>query len=143
MATIRKPLMGIAAFAVAATLSACLPTSNNNYHGTVAGNAGVPLSTSSTPSVPAVPVTISGSGETVKTANLVAGGYTIAYQASSNCIIVTPVEADGSDGISAVSQCANGDAPVSGTTNFHATGRTTFHVYNTDGNWVLTFRPLE
>jgi hypothetical protein len=47
--------------------------------------------------VPAVPVTLTGSGEQVETANLVAAGYTITYQASSFTLVVQPVQADGSD----------------------------------------------
>ncbi|OBJ86506.1 hypothetical protein A5640_11110 [Mycobacterium asiaticum] len=105
------------------------------------GGAEAP-STVSTPAVPAYPVTITGNGEQVKTADLVAHGYTVSYQASSNCIIVTPVQADGSDGVSVVSKCASGNGAVSGTATYKGTGRTTFHVYNTDGPWTLTFNPL-
>jgi hypothetical protein len=137
---IRKPLaaVGIAATAV---LSACSPLPDTNYHGTVGGNA-APVSTFSTPSVPAVPVTISGSGEQVKTADLVAAGYTITYQASGHCLIAAPVSADGSDGPSAVNGCGPSGEPASGTTSYHATGRTSFHVWNTDGSWSMTFNPL-
>jgi len=99
--------------------------------------------TVSTPSVPAYPVTISGSGEQVKTANLVATGYTVNYQASSFTLIVFPVRADGSDGLYVVNAIgqdySNG---VTGTTTYRATGRTTFHVTNTQGPWSLTFTPL-
>jgi hypothetical protein len=141
--TIRKRLVVVSTAAAVAALSACSPISDkdNNYHGTVSGT-GAPTSTVSTPAVPAYPVTISGNGESVKTAELVAHGYTVTYQASSNCIIVTPVQADGSEGIAIVSECARGDAPVSGTTTYKSTGRTTFHVYNTQGPWTLTFNPL-
>jgi hypothetical protein len=31
---------------------------------------------------------------------------------------------------------------VTGTTTYHATGRTTFHVSNTERPWSLTFNPL-
>ena len=88
-----------------------------------------------------MPVTIRGNGKTVKTVSLVASGYTIEYRASSYCLAVLTVEADGSDGV-AVNECAQGDGPVSGTTSYHATGPTTFRVSNTQGNWSLTFTPL-
>lgn len=141
--TTRKPLAVLSIAAAVVALSGCTytPRADNNYHGTV-GGSGAPLSTVSTPEVPAYPVTISGTGEQVKTAELVAHGYTVTYQASSNCIIVSPVQADGSDGSSILSECARGDAPVSGTTTYKGTGRTTFHVYNTQGPWSLTFNPL-
>jgi len=137
--TIRTPLavVGIAA----AAISACSPIADRNYHGTV-GGADAPVSTVSTPAVPAYPVTITGSDEQVKTADLVAHGYTITYQASSNCLAVQPVESDGSDGVAVVNVCAHGDAPASGTTTYKGTGRTTFHISNTQGPWTLTFTPL-
>jgi hypothetical protein len=139
---IRKPLVGVVSIAAAvAALSACVPISDNNYHGTV--GAPTPISTVSTPEVPAYPITLSGNGEQVKTAELVVHGYTVSYQASSNCLSVESVRADGSDGDLVVNQCARGDTPaVSGTTTYRATGRTTFHVSNTDDQWSLTFTPL-
>jgi hypothetical protein len=138
--TLHKRLVVVSIAAATAALSACSPLPDNNYHGKVSGTAApTPISTVS---VPAYPVTISGSGEQVKTAELVATGYTVAYQASSNCLAVQPVQADGSDGVSVVNECAHGDGPVSGTTTYRGTGRTTFHVYNTDGSWSLTFTPL-
>ena len=48
------------------------------------------------------PVTITGTGEDVKTAELVATGYTVAYRASSWTLIVSPVNADGSGGPSLI-----------------------------------------
>jgi len=135
-------VVSIAAAAVAA-LSACSPIADTNYHGTVGGTAApTPISTVSTPLVPAVPVTLTGSGEQVETADLVATGYTVTYQASSNCLIVEPVQADGSDGVAVVNECARGDGSVSGTGTYRATGRTTFHVSNTEGSWSLNFNPL-
>jgi hypothetical protein len=142
--TIRKPLVVVSIAAAVAALSACLPTADKNYHGSV-GGAGAPVSTVSTPAVPAVPaypVTVNGSGEQVKTADLVAAGCTVTYQASSNCLIVKPVQSDGSEGIAVVSACGRGDDPASGTTTYRGTGRTTFHVFNTQGPWSLTFTPL-
>ncbi|MDP7707115.1 hypothetical protein [Mycobacterium sp. TY815] len=41
--------------------------------------------------MPAYPVSINGTGESVETAELVAHGYTINYQASSWTMIVAPV----------------------------------------------------
>ncbi len=145
--TIRKPLVVVVVVSIAAAvaaLSACTytPTTDNNYHGTVSGT-GAPLSTVATPAVPAYPVTISGSGEQVKTADLVAGsGYTVAYQASSHCIDAVPVHADGTEGGTVIGGCAEGSDSASGTAVYHATGRTTFHVQNTEGSWSLTFTPL-
>jgi hypothetical protein len=135
--TIRKPLVGVSIAAAIAALSACSPIADRNYHGTVGGTE---APTVSTPSVPAYPVTITGSGEQVKTAELVAHGYTVSYQASSSCLIASPVQASGEDGPSFINQC--GDSPLSGTTTFRARGRTTVHVENTTGPWSLTFTPL-
>lgn len=139
----RRPLVVVSIVAGAAALTACSPMPDNNYHGTVGGNA-APVSTFSTPSVPAVPVTITGSGEQVKTVELVAGsGYTVAYQADGHCVDAVPVHADGTEGGTVIGGCSGGSGgPVSGTAVFHATGRTTFHVLNTDSSWSLTFTPL-
>lgn len=141
---LRKPLVGLVSIASAvAALSACTvaPTADKNYHGTVGSSA--PVSTVSTPAVPAYPVTISGTGEDVKTAELVAHGYTVTYQASSWTIIVKPVNADGSDGSSIINASGRDTSGgVTGTTTYRATGRTTFHVENTKGPWTLTFTPL-
>ena len=142
MMTKTMRMVGIAA--AVAVLSACAPQADTNYHGSVGATSGAALTpTVSTPSVPAYPVTISGSGEQVKTANLVATGYTVNYQASSFTLIVFPVRADGSDGLYVVNAIgqdySNG---VTGTTTYRATGRTTFHVTNTQGPWSLTFTPL-
>lgn len=126
------------AMIVAAAVAACVPATDRNYHGSVGGTE----ATSSTVSVPAYPVTINGTGEQVKTADLVAHGYTVTYQATSNCLIVSPVQSDGGDGVAVVNTCAHGDAPATGTTTYRGTGRTTFHISNTDGPWSLTFTPL-
>ncbi|MGO9508054.1 MAG: hypothetical protein ACLPXZ_12170 [Mycobacterium sp.] len=74
------------------------------------GGTEAPISTVSTPSVPAYPVTITGTGEQVKTADLVAHGYTVTYQASSAYLIVKPVLADGSEGTTMIN--AGGVLPV-------------------------------
>jgi hypothetical protein len=142
-ADVKIALVVVSIAAAVAALSACSPIADTNYHGTVSGNAApTPISTVSTPSVPAVPVTISGSDEQVKTADLVAGGYTVAYQATSNCIDAVPVHADGTEGGTVLGGCGAGSDPASGTAVYHATGRTTFHVLNTHGSWSLTFNPL-
>jgi hypothetical protein len=140
-----KQLVAASIAAGVAALSACAytPTADTNYHGTVSGTeAPASVSTVSSPAVPAVPVTITGSGEQVKTADLVAGGYTVAYQASSYCIDAVPVHADGTEGGTVIGGCGETDVPASGTAVYHATGRTTFHVKNTEGSWSLTFTPL-
>lgn len=142
--TIRKPLVAVSIAAAATALSACTytPTADRNYHGTV-GTQAPSSSTVATPAVQAYPVTITGTGEDVKTAELVATGYTVAYRASSWTLIVSPVNADGSDGPSLIN--ASGEdtsGGVSGTTTYRATGRTTFHIENTKGPWTLTFTPL-
>jgi hypothetical protein len=140
--TIRKPLVVVVSIAApVAALTACTPVADKDYHGSVGGTE-ASSSTVATPAVPAYPVTISGTGEQVKTADLVAHGYTVNYQTSSNCLIVETVQADGSDGEAVVNQCGHGDDPASGTTTFRARGRTTFHISNTNGQWSLTFNPL-
>ena len=140
--TIRKPLVVVSIAAAVAALSACSPTGDKNYHGTVSGTE-APISTVSTPSVPAVPVKITGSGEQVVTADLVATGYTVTYQASSWTMIVHPVQADGSDGPTVINAMGQDTSSgVTGTTTYRGTGRTTFHVSNTKGPWSLTFNPL-
>ena len=92
--TIRKPLLVVSIAAAVAALTACTPVADKDYHGSVGGTE-ASSSTVATPAVPAYPVTISGTGEQVKTADLVAHGYTVTYQASSNCLIVAPVQSDG------------------------------------------------
>jgi hypothetical protein len=138
--TIRQPLVVVSIAAAVAALSACSPIADNNYHGTVGGTE---TPTVSTPSVPAYPVTITGSGEQVKTADLVAHGYTVQYQASSAYLIVKPVQADGSEGLAMINAGGgSSDGGVTGATTYRATGRTTFHISNTQGPWTLTFTPL-
>jgi hypothetical protein len=115
------------------------------YRVSFVGSTGavVPISTVSTPAVPAVPITITGTGEQVETVDLVATGYTVKYKASSFTLVVLPVQADGSDGMYVVDVIGQDTSRgVSGTTTYRATGRTTFHITNTDGPWSLTFTPL-
>jgi hypothetical protein len=103
----------------------------------------VASATSEAPKVPATPVTLTGTGEQVKTVELVDSGYTVTYQANSFCLIVSPVEANGDEGISIVNDCGSsiGDK-VSGTAVFNANGPVTLHIHNTDATWTLTFTPL-
>jgi hypothetical protein len=122
-----------------AALSACSPMIETAYHGAVASST----LTTTAPAPVAYPVTISGSDEEVKTADLVSTGYTVSYQASSFAMIVQPVMADGSPGMSVVNALGSDfNAGVTGTAIYRATGPTTFHVFNTHGPWTLTFTPL-
>jgi hypothetical protein len=88
------------------------------------------------PVVPRVPVDLSGSGESVQTANLERGGYTIQYTDTSGYLIVVPVNADGSDGGAIINAQEN-----SGVTNYHSNGPVTLHIQNGD-QWSLHFVPL-
>ncbi|MGA9674082.1 MAG: hypothetical protein WBR28_02130 [Mycobacterium sp.] len=85
---------------------------------------------------PAVPVTVSGSGEEVKTVNLERGGYTVQYTDTTGYLIVEPVERDGSTGVSIVNASS-----TSGVTTYASTGPVTIHVKN-GGDWSLQFVPL-
>jgi hypothetical protein len=127
----------IVAAIVGAALTGCTPI-DHDYHGAVAGNS----ASSEAPAthINAAPVTVTGTGESVKTVELESGGYTVNYTAASNYLIVAPVQSSGEDGPAIVN--ANGSNGVTGTTTFHANGRTTFHVSNTQGEWSLTFTPL-
>ena len=139
--TMRKLLVGAASIAAVAALGGCLPVADDgNYHGRVGSPS---TSIAFTPAVPAYPVTVTGSGEQVKTVDLVATGYTVTYRASTFTFIVQPVRVDGSDGpamVLAVGQ--DYSAGVTGTTTYRATGRTTLHISDTQGPWSLTFTPL-
>jgi hypothetical protein len=85
---------------------------------------------------PAVPVTVSGSGEEVKTVNLERGGYTVQYTDTTGYLIVEPVERDGSTGVSIINASS-----MSGVTTYASTGPVTIHVKN-GGDWSLQFVPL-
>ncbi|BCO56977.1 hypothetical protein MINTM008_23680 [Mycobacterium intracellulare] len=86
--------------------------------------------------VPAAPVTVSGSGEEVKTVNLEPGGYTVKYTDTTGYLIVEPVKRDGSTGSSIVNASS-----TSGVTTYASTGPVTIHVKN-GGDWSLQFVPL-
>lgn len=123
-----------------ALLTACVPIADKDYHGTVGGSG---LSTTAPEThISAAPITISGTGEQVKTVDLQSGGYTVSYTCASDYLIVSPVQSSGEDGAAIVNASGQSSSGVSGTANFHATGRTTVHVHNTDGAWSLTFTPL-
>ncbi len=94
------------------------------------------------PVVNAVPVTATGSGEMVQTIELVDSGYTVVYESADNCLIVEPVQADGSGGMSIINEC-NFDGVLTGTTIYDADGPVTVHVYNTNESWSLVFTPLQ
>lgn len=121
-------------------LTACAPI-DRNYHGSVPSIGGT--TTSVATHINAAPITITGDGEMVKTVDLQEGGYTVNYTCATNYLIVSPVQSSGEDGPAIVNASGRSSAGgVSGTANFHATGRTTVHVHNTDGAWSLTFTPL-
>ncbi len=94
-------------------------------------------STSTAVPVPTVPVELSGSGESVLTANLEPGGYSVQYTNTSGYLIVKPVNRDGSTGSSFIS--AN---ETSGVTTYASTGPVTLKIENTRGPWTLRFLPL-
>ena len=87
--------------------------------------------------VPSVPVDLTGSGESVQTANLERGGYTIQYSNSTGFLIVEPVNRDGSTG-GAIINAMNEN---SGVTSYASDGPVTLHIYN-GGQWSLHFVPL-
>lgn len=86
--------------------------------------------------VPRVPVEVSGSGDTVQTVDLEAGGYTVQYTNSTGYMIVKPVNRDGSTGLSII----NANDP-SGVTTYASNGPVTFQIENA-GQWSMRFVPL-
>jgi hypothetical protein len=87
--------------------------------------------------VPTVPVDLTGSGESVQTANLEQGGYTVNYTNTWGYLIVKPVNRDGSTGISIINA-----SETSGVTTYASTGPVTLQITNTRGPWTLHFVPL-
>jgi hypothetical protein len=87
--------------------------------------------------VPTVPVDLAGSGESVQTANLEPGGYTVNYTNTSGHLIVKPVNRDGSTGASIINA-----SETSGVTTYASTGPVTLQIENTRGPWTLHFVPL-
>lgn len=127
----------ITAAIVGATLVGCVPV-DRDFHGSVGGSSETPVTHIAGP-----PITIEGNGESVQTVDLQTGGYTVGYRATTFTLIVAPVLASGGDDspiINAISPDIHGTA--SGMTTFHSSGRTTFHVFNTQGAWALKFTPL-
>jgi len=128
----------IVAAIVGAALTGCIPV-DHDYHGTVTGSSDTSVATH----IHAAPIAVTGTGEAVKEVALESGGYTVNYTAASNFLIVAPVQSSGSDGPAIINAFGdNTGNGVTGTTTFHANGRTTFHVSNTQGEWSLTFAPL-
>jgi hypothetical protein len=91
---------------------------------------------------PRRPVTLSGSGVGVHTADLSAGGYTATWSAteSPGGFTAVPVNADGSLDYSPGRTIMSMD--TTGTLAFQATGPTTFQIGGAGGPWTLTFTPL-
>lgn len=87
--------------------------------------------------VPAVPVELSGSEDSVLTANLEPGGYTVQYTNTSGYLIVKPVNRDGSTGSSFINA-----SDKSGVTAYASTGPVTLQIKNSKGPWTLRFVPL-
>lgn len=94
-------------------------------------------STSATLPVPTVPVDLSGSGESVLTANLEPGGYTVQFTNTSGHMIVKPVNRDGTTESSFINT-----SDTSGVTTYASTGPVTLKIENTRGPWTLRFVPL-
>lgn len=91
---------------------------------------------------PRRPVTLSGSGVGVHTADLSAGGYTVTWSAteSPGGFTAVPVNADGSLDYTPGRTVISMD--TTGTLAFQATGPTTFQIGGPGGPWTLTFTPL-
>lgn len=84
-----------------------------------------------------MPVELSGSGESVQTANLEPGGYTVKYTNTSGHLIVKPVNRDGSTDLAIINA-----SETSGVTTYASTGPVTLQISNTRGPWTLNFVPL-
>lgn len=94
-------------------------------------------STSTAVPVPTVPVELSGTEDSVLTANLEPGGYTVQYTNTSGYLIVKPVNRDGSTGSSFINA-----SNKSGVTSYASTGPVTLEIKNSNGPWTLRFVPL-
>ncbi len=95
------------------------------------------VSTAAPVPAPTVPVDLAGSGESVQTANLEPGGYTVNYTNTSGYLVVQPVNRDGSTGAAIINASEN-----SGVTTYASTGPVTLQITNTRGPWTLHFVPL-
>lgn len=126
--------VGICAGAVACATPSTTTTDPAPTNALTAPTASI--STAAPVPVPTVPVEVSGSGDTVQTANLERGGYTIQYTNSTGYLIVKPVNRDGSTGVAII----NASDP-SGVTSYASTGPVTLQVEN-GGDWTLRFVPL-
>ena len=126
------------AVGICAVGTACqLPTKSASPAPTNAVTA--PTANAVTPTVahiPSAPVTLSGSGESVQTANLERGGYTVQYTDTSGFLIVEPVKHDGSTGGAIINA-----TEMSGVATYASDGPVTLHIKNGD-EWSLHFVPL-
>lgn len=87
--------------------------------------------------LPSAPVDLSGSGESIWTASLEQGGYTIQYTNSTGYLIVEPVKREGSTGAAIITAMSE----KSGVTNYASDGPVTLHICSGD-QWSLHFVPL-
>ena len=71
--------------------------------------------------IPSAPVSLSGSGESVQTANLEQGGYTVQYTNTTGFLIVEPVARDGSRGVAIINALNN----TTGVTSYPSDGPVT------------------
>lgn len=115
---------------------------DTNYHGSVSSFGATDTPTTTVHKAQGGPVTVTGSGEQVVTAKLDEGAYLLNYRDSDSSIIVAPVNEDGSEGSSIVNEFKMGAGALDGSTTFHSNGVTTFRVRNTQGDWTLTFTPM-
>ncbi|SEB29595.1 hypothetical protein SAMN04490239_0115 [Rhodococcus koreensis] len=117
--------------------TACQASTKANEPAPINALTAPTASTSTAVPAPTVPVELSGSGESVLTANLEPGGYTVQYTNTSGHLIVKPVNRDGSTGSAFIN--AN---ETSGVTTYPSTGPVTLKIENTRGPWTLRFVPL-
>lgn len=98
---------------------------------------------------PRQPVTVTGSGNSTKTAQLTAGGYTVDYKATKKggdmaFLIVEVISKDGTSQGSFVNDSARSTTLTGSTTiNAQDTNTYLFRVSNAeDETWTLTFTPI-
>lgn len=130
--------------------AATSPTTNSTGHlkpGERDPNIALPPSP--VPVAPRQPVTITGSGNSTKTAQLAAGGYTVDYKATKKggdmaFLIVEVISKDGTSQGSFVNDSASSTTLTGSTTiNAQDTNTYLFKVSNADDEtWTLTFTPI-
>ncbi|WP_139794585.1 hypothetical protein [Prescottella equi] len=128
---------GVIAAAVCVAVTACQAPSKADEIAPTNALTVPKTSISTAVPVPTVPVELSGSGESVLTANLEPGGYTVQYTNTSGHMIVKPVNRDGTKGSSFINT-----SETSGVTAYASTGPVTLQIENTRGPWTLRFVPL-